>query len=131
MKEFADENFEFDKNENNSSKILWEGEIACNSLLRAISLFPQCFQKTCTADTKNPGLIWEWVKSLTEKLILKCNKHRKIVLSGNFKLGYEIYISTSNLHLEQIILSSSQRFLLFQYFTKHSRVKMTLQYKVF
>ena len=24
-------------------------------------LFPQCFQKTCTADTKKPGLDWERV----------------------------------------------------------------------
>ena len=22
-------------------------------------LFPQCFQKTCTADTLKPGLVWE------------------------------------------------------------------------
>ena len=25
-------------------------------------LFPQCFQKTCTADTLKPGLVWERVK---------------------------------------------------------------------
>ena len=28
-------------------------------------LFSQCFQKTCTADTKQkkkPGLVWDWVK---------------------------------------------------------------------
>ena len=24
-------------------------------------LFTQCFQKTCTADTENPGLVWERV----------------------------------------------------------------------
>ena len=26
--------------------------------------FPQCFQKTCTADTRKPGLVWERVKHL-------------------------------------------------------------------
>ena len=25
-------------------------------------LFPQCFQKACTADTLKPGLVWEMVK---------------------------------------------------------------------
>ena len=25
-------------------------------------LFPQCFQKTCTAETLKPGLVWERVK---------------------------------------------------------------------
>ena len=25
-------------------------------------LFPQCFQKACTADTKKQGLVWERVK---------------------------------------------------------------------
>ena len=24
-------------------------------------LFPHCFQKTYTADTSKPGLVWEWV----------------------------------------------------------------------
>ena len=24
-------------------------------------LFPQCFQKTCTADTQKPGLVWDRV----------------------------------------------------------------------
>ena len=26
-------------------------------------LFPRCFQKTFTADTKKPGLVWESVKA--------------------------------------------------------------------
>ena len=26
-------------------------------------LFPQCFQKTCTADMSKPGLVWERVKT--------------------------------------------------------------------
>ena len=32
-----------------------------NCLLQAILLFPQCFQKDCTADTQKPGLVWERV----------------------------------------------------------------------
>ena len=36
-----------------------KGEIAC---YEQFLLFPQCFQKTCTADTLNPGLAWERVK---------------------------------------------------------------------
>ena len=33
-------------------------------------LFPQCFQRTCTADTYKPGLVWERVKSESEKIII-------------------------------------------------------------
>ena len=52
LKEFADDNFKFDENgrkffkwvENTAGK----GEIARNE---QFLLFPQCFQKACTADT--------------------------------------------------------------------------------
>ena len=30
-------------------------------------LFPKCFQKTCTADTQKPGLVWERVNKRTDK----------------------------------------------------------------
>ena len=33
-----------------------------NRLSRQFLLFPQCFQKTCTADTLKPGLVWERVQ---------------------------------------------------------------------
>ena len=33
-------------------------------------LFLQCFQRTCTADTYKPGLVWERVKSESEKIII-------------------------------------------------------------
>ena len=29
-------------------------------------LFPQCFQKTCNADTYKPGLVWERVKEISQ-----------------------------------------------------------------
>ena len=39
-----------------------------NCSLRAISSFPPCFQKTCTADTLKPGLVLERIKT-NEKLL--------------------------------------------------------------
>ena len=63
MKEFADDNFKFDEDGRKFSgwveTTVGKGEIArCEQFL----LFPQCFQKTCTADTLKPGLAWERVK---------------------------------------------------------------------
>ena len=52
MKEFADDNFDFDENGRKFSKRLentvGKGEIA---RYEQFLLFPQCFQKTCAADT--------------------------------------------------------------------------------
>ena len=52
MKELADDNFKFDENGRKFSKraenTVRKGEIAC---YEQFLLFPQCFQKTCTADT--------------------------------------------------------------------------------
>ena len=52
LKEFADDNFRFDENGRMFFKgvenIVEKGEIAC---YKQFLLFPQCFQKTCTADT--------------------------------------------------------------------------------
>ena len=36
-----------------------KGEIAC---YEQFLLFPQCFQKACTADTQKQGLVWERIK---------------------------------------------------------------------
>ena len=51
LKEFADDNFKFNQNGTEFSKWLentvGKGEIARNE---QFLLFPQCFQKTCTAD---------------------------------------------------------------------------------
>ena len=51
LKQFADDNFEFDKNGSKFSKqvenTLGKGEIVC---YEQFLLFPQCFQRTCTAD---------------------------------------------------------------------------------
>ena len=52
LKEFADNNFKFDKNVTKFSgrveNTVGRGEIARNE---QFLLFPQCFQKTCTAHT--------------------------------------------------------------------------------
>ena len=52
LKEFADDNFKFAENGRNFSKLeentVGKGEIA---RYEQFLLFPQCFQKTCTADT--------------------------------------------------------------------------------
>ena len=52
LKEFADDNFKFDENGRKLSKqvenTVGKGEIA---RYEQFLLFPQCFQKTCTADT--------------------------------------------------------------------------------
>ena len=63
MKEFSDDNFKFGKNSRKFSKqvenTVGKGEIARHE---QFLLFPQCFQKTCTADTEKPGFVWERVE---------------------------------------------------------------------
>ena len=62
LKEFADDNLEFDENGRKFSKRVENSEgkreIACHE---QFLLFPQCFQKTCTAGALKPGLVWERV----------------------------------------------------------------------
>ena len=62
LKEFADDNFKWDDNGRKFYKwvenTVQKGEIAC---YEQFLLFPQCFQKACTADTEKPGLVWEKV----------------------------------------------------------------------
>ena len=57
LKELADDNFKFDENGRKFSKrvenTVGKGEIA---RYEQFLLFPQCFQKTCNADTWKPGL---------------------------------------------------------------------------
>ena len=67
MKEFADDNFKFDENGRKVPKqvenTVGKGEIA---RYEQFLLFPQCFRKACTADTKKPGLVWERVNLLLD-----------------------------------------------------------------
>ena len=56
MKEFADDNFEVGEDGRKFSRwvenTVGKGEIACDE---QFLLFPQCFQKTCTSNSKNQG----------------------------------------------------------------------------
>ena len=62
-KEFADDNFKFDENGKKLSKQVEKtvGKVEIARYEQCL-LFPQCFQKTCTADTQTPGLVWERLK---------------------------------------------------------------------
>ena len=63
LKEFADDNFKFDKNSRKLSKrvenTVGKGEIA---RYEQFLLFPQCFQKACFPRVSNGVIVWEWVK---------------------------------------------------------------------
>ena len=43
-------------------------------------LFPQCFQKTCTADTYKPGLVRESVNKKGENKFLKIKQARSEII---------------------------------------------------
>ena len=62
LKEFADVDFNFDENDRKFFKRVenkvGKGEIAH---FEQFLFFPQCFQKTCTADMKKLGLVWDRV----------------------------------------------------------------------
>ena len=62
MKEVTDDNFKFDENGRKFSKRV-KNTVGKEEFARyeQFLLFPQCFQKTCTADTKKPGLVCERV----------------------------------------------------------------------
>ena len=65
LKEFADDNFKFDKNGRKLSKqvenTVGKGEVA---RYEQFLLFPQCFQKACFSGASNGVIVWEWVKHL-------------------------------------------------------------------
>ena len=62
LKDFADDNFEYDKNGRKLAKpvenTVGKGEIArCEQFL----LFPKCFQKACFPGASKGVVVWEWV----------------------------------------------------------------------
>ena len=71
LKDFADNNFHFDENDRKFSKpvenTVGKGEIARDE---QFLLFPQCFQRTCAADTFKPRLVWERMNNVNADLIL-------------------------------------------------------------
>ena len=66
MKEFADNNFRFDKNGTELSKrvenTMGKGEIAH---YEQFLLFPQCFRKACFPGALKVVIVWQWVNSYT------------------------------------------------------------------
>ena len=69
LKQFADDNFEFDVNSRTFSKLVentvGKGEIARHE---QFLLFPQCFQKACFPRASKGVIVWEWVKYLSHNL---------------------------------------------------------------
>ena len=69
MKEFADDNFKFDKNRRKLSKqvknTVEKGEIA---RYEQFLLFPQCFQKACFPEASKGVIVWGWVKEQLNNL---------------------------------------------------------------
>ena len=78
------DNFKLDENVREFSKrvenTVEKGEIAC---YEPFLLFPQCFQKTFTADTYKPGLVWERVLNLSEffSLVKSSNTIRSLIIA--------------------------------------------------
>ena len=64
MKKFADDNFKLDEIGRKFSYSVENTEKRRNCTLLEFLLFPRCFQKTCTADTYKPGLVWERINVL-------------------------------------------------------------------
>ena len=63
LKQFAQDNFNFDENSRKFSKhvenTVGKGEIAGN---KQFLLFPQCLQKACFQGASKGVIVWEWVK---------------------------------------------------------------------
>ena len=65
-----------------------KGEIACYEQLL---LFPQCFEKTCTADMLKPGLLLERVKSLpNNKLKAFADNKINVIEKLNISFGVRV-----------------------------------------
>ena len=72
LKDFADDNFKFDRNGRKLSKpvenTVGKGEIA---RYEQFLLFPQCFQKACFPEASKGVIVWEWVKLSFHRAWLK------------------------------------------------------------
>ena len=63
LKEFAANNFKFDKNGSKLSKWV-ENTVGKGEIARYVQflLFPQCFQKACFPGASKGVIVWEWIK---------------------------------------------------------------------
>ena len=68
LKDFADDNFRFDKNGRKLSKLV-ENSVGKGEIARyeQFLLFPQCFQKACFPGASKGVIVWEWVNSFTKR----------------------------------------------------------------
>ena len=76
-------------------------------------LFPLCFQKTCTADTQTPGLVWKRVKGKKCWSQKKNAGNQHFLLSSQYFLLYQRQILSFELHFNfclQINLDKSTFF---------------------
>ena len=64
LKEFADDNFNFDEDGRKLSKRM-ENTVGKRKIARyeQFLLFPQCFQKAFFPGASKSVIVWEWVKS--------------------------------------------------------------------
>ena len=62
LKDFADDNFKFDKNGRKLSNPV-ENTVGKEEIARyeQFLLFPQCFQKVCFPGASKGVIVWEWV----------------------------------------------------------------------
>ena len=93
LKDFADDNFEFDKNGSEFSKRV-ENTVRKEEIARyeQFLLFPQCLKKTCTADTLKQWLAWERVNIKMGLFGIQLLRHyflRRILVSS-----YSMYEKT-------------------------------------
>ena len=77
LKEFADDNFKFDKNGRKLSRrvenTVGKGEIACYKqfLVTSNFSFSQCFQKAGFPGASKGVIVWEWVKQVQNERIYR------------------------------------------------------------
>ena len=102
MKEFADDNFKFDKYGGNLSKwienTVGKGEIAP---YEQFLLFPQCFQKACFPGASKGVIVWEWVNPFPNKTwfltvcsrsIMKTLREKeKLLITSNFSFSHSVF----------------------------------------
>ena len=91
MKEFAGDNFKFDKNGRKLSKwvenTVGKAEIAC---YKQFLLFLQCFQKACFPEASKGVIVWERVKFFTN-----WQDFKQVQIEGNCKRG-TVYVCGSS-----------------------------------
>ena len=72
LKEFAEDNFKFDKNgrklPNRVENTVGKGEIAH---YEQFLLFSQCFQKACFPEVSKGVIVWEWVKLVESQIFCR------------------------------------------------------------